>query len=181
MTISRHIYQRGMSVMQDFFGRTFEPPTMAVLYDALSRELDDAEFERAVQLTVASERFFPPLDVFIGKVRPPINYKLLAEGEYERVLRACRRHSWQRALSEETFGYATNRSIDAAGGIRAVALAEPDAAPHNRRRFIEAYVDFAAQEAREEAAQIGSTQHGQIGDARVRQLVSDTAKNMRGV
>lgn len=174
MTVNRDIFMRGLSVMQDFFGRSFEPPTIAVLYGAIGPVLSDAEFERAVRLTIASERFFPPVDVFLAKVRPPVDLKLEAEREFERVLDACHDLSWQQAMTKERFSPAVFKSVNAAGGIRAVALAEPDAAPHNRRRFIEHYITVVGQDVTEYRAVSGSL------DPRAQQLVEQTVKQIGG-
>jgi ribosomal protein S16 len=59
----------GMALLAGAFSRNLEATLMKVYYAALSKNLTDEEFERAVELCLSEETFWPPPATIIGKVK----------------------------------------------------------------------------------------------------------------
>jgi hypothetical protein len=172
-TLSPDAFSQGMTAIQDRW-KPLQPATLAMYYARLRDCLIDAEFIAACALSLDLQQYhLPSPKQLMQLAHPEPSAKIEAEDTYNRLLHMCRCQPWQ-TIQSRAFSETTWRAIGAAGGLRAIALAEPQDAPHVKRRFVEAFIDL-----REHATRTADV-HAALAavDPRARALIQHTSKQI---
>jgi hypothetical protein len=172
--ITPECFQQGMTILADRYGRALKAPTQRVYYERLSRELTDAEFIAGVMLAIDAS-FMPAPGDIIAAAKPASDFKIEAEDAWTAILQTCRAMPWK-MIPHERFSAVWWKAIAAAGGIKTIALAEPEAAPHVHRKFVEHYARVQADTVLHERAALTLD----AIDPRARVLVERTTASIGG-
>jgi hypothetical protein len=138
--IDRGQFRAGLALLSGVFGREVSVPVLKAYFAILNPRLTTAEFERAVTLSIAQEKFWPSPAVLLAKVEKDTDSAALAAlAELSRRLRLNGGYLFFAASESATLDPATRAGIAAAGGLRALAECRPENAAALERRFVRAY------------------------------------------
>lgn len=170
-------FTSGMTIFQDRF-KPLGVLTLAA-YRSRNEHLSDAEFMAGVVRAIDLD-FMPGPGKIAELARPRESPVLLAEQAFEDVMSAFRCYPWQSFTLPA--GGTTRKAIIAAGGVKAMALADPRDAPFVHKRFVEAFAenyvhDENVAEAETTVAILGGERNM---DAKIAALVADTTKRIGG-
>ncbi|HXD22891.1 MAG TPA: hypothetical protein VN613_05990 [Gemmatimonadaceae bacterium] len=158
-----------MAVLAGAFGREVDAPVQRAYYQVLSPRLTTEEFERAVTLTMAEEKFWPSPAVILAKVKPDATTQGLAALEH--VNRITAKHGGFRFLPHEVFlaefDAPTRAGISAVGGLHQIANTSDERMPTLRKKFAAAYAEALNPQPKIQA---------QKDEPKVKQLVAQTAR-----
>lgn len=170
--IDKSVFAAGMGVLANNFNRTVDAALSRVWYGILSPKLTNAEFERAVALSVEKDTFWPTAASLLEKVAPPSpeDHGTAALEHVNRVLGEC---GGPRFLTyagyQEAFDAPTKAAILAVGGLVEIANVSVERYNGLRKRFASAYASALNQP---KALPATGT------DNRVTQLVGETVRNL---
>lgn len=164
--IEKDSFLAGIALLGGAFGREVDAAVQRAYFLVLSPQLTTEEFTKAVELTMASEKFWPSPAVIMSKIK--------ADGEsrailaFEHVNRVTSSHGGFRYLTAETFhkefDAPTRAAISAVGGLAAIGNTPEERWPSLQKKFAAAYQ--TSLQPRIAAPKI---------DPRVRALVNSTA------
>jgi hypothetical protein len=138
--IDRAIFAAGMGVLCDIFGREIGVPAMKAYYAVLGGRLTTAEFERAVNLAISQDIFWPTPARLLALVgRDTETAALSALTKLSSRLRLGGGHLHFAAAEYGQLDVPTRKGISAAGGLRAICECRPENAAALQRRFVTAY------------------------------------------
>lgn len=140
--IDKEIFTTGIAVLAGAFGREVDAPVQRAYYLVLSPQMTNDEFERAVQLTLTSETFWPSPATILAKVKADETSKgLLA---LEHVNRITEAHGGFRYLPHATFhaefDAPTRAAISVVGGLQQIANTPENQRAGLQKRFAAAYL-----------------------------------------
>lgn len=140
--IDKDAFAAGIGVLAGAFGREVDGAVARAYYAVLNHQLSTEEFERAVQLTLTSETFWPSPATILAKVKADETSKgLLA---LEHVNRITEQHGGFRYLPHATyhreFDAPTRAAISVVGGLQQIAITPEHQRPGLQRRFAAAYL-----------------------------------------
>lgn len=167
--IEKEAFLTGMAIIGGSFGREVDAGTQRAYYVVLNPKLTTEEFERAVDLTISSETFWPSPATLLSKVKADDETRALLA--FEHVNRVLGNNGGFRYLTAETFhrefDAPTKAAISAAGGLGAITNTTEDHWPSLRKRFAAAYVQS-----------MQPRLAGPAIDARVKQLVGSIGSHL---
>lgn len=169
MSIDKDAFLAGIAVLAGAFGREIDAPVQRAYFAVLNSALSTEEYERAVQLALTSETFWPSPAVLLSKVKADDATRgLLA---FEHVGRVTSAHGGYRflpnAVYQAEFDAPTRAAISAVGGLLEIANTRDDHYQALKRRFAAAYA---------EALKPKQLAPPPPTDPRVKQLVGATAR-----
>lgn len=138
--IDKDTFARGMGVLGGAFGREVDGAVAVEYFRVLSAELSTAEFEEAVRLTIATERFWPSPAVLLSKIRETLEET--AARELRDVQALIRDHGAQYLPIDKfmTLPLRVRVVIGRLGGIRSLSEIPSE---HVGRRWLSAYREAA--------------------------------------
>lgn len=168
--IDKQKFVTGMALLAGSFGREVDAPIQAAYYRVLNPQLNDAEFERAIALTIEQETYWPSPAVLLGKVKQDTTTKALAALEH--VGRVTSQHGGYRFLPHEVFQQEfdapTKAAIAAVGGLHGIANTHEERWPSLQKKFAAAYAESVQPKLPAPAET----------DGKVKQLVGQTARQL---
>lgn len=140
--IEKEAFLAGLAVLAGAFGREIDGPVQRAYYAVLSPQLTSEEWERAVSLTLASEKFWPSPATLLSKVKADDNSRALLA--FEHVNRVTNDAGGYRFLTYDAFhsefDAATKAAISEIGGLAEIANTPENQLAALRRRFATAYL-----------------------------------------
>lgn len=170
--IDKNVFAAGLGVLANNFNKIVDPALSRVWYGVLSPKLDNAEFERAVKLSIEQDTFWPTAASLLAKVAPPPTESQGAEAlkHVNRVLKDSGGHlflSYEKFHAE--FDAPTRAAISAVGGLAEITGCSVERYASLTKRFAAAYT-----KALETPLALPATGT----DSRVASLVKDTARSL---
>lgn len=142
MSLDKSKFLAGLAVLAGAFGREVDGPVQRAYYTVLGSQLTDAEFERAVNLCLASETYWPSPAVILGKVKQGDTAAGLAALEH--VGRVMGQHGGARFLPHakyQEFDAPTKAAIAKCGGLLEIQNTSSERWPSLQKKFATAYTD----------------------------------------
>lgn len=169
MAIDKAEFSAGMGVLAGAFNRSLDAAVTRSYYRLLSDRLTTDEFQRAVEITLATETFWPSPAVLLAKIKADDESRAVLA--FEHVNRVMISHGGYRFLTAETynreFDAPTKAAISAVGGLAAIGNTNEDRWQSLQRKFVKEYND-----SQRPALPAPQT------DPRVKQLVRNTALSL---
>jgi hypothetical protein len=138
--IEKDQFAIGMGLLGGAFSRDIDAAVSRAYYAVLSPRLTTEQFQRAVELTLESDTFWPAPAALLAKIRPSpdeqadralrhVNATLGAHGGFQHTPFAA----------VDAFDAPTKAAIQAIGGLRELAGTSEERYPSLRKKFRDAY------------------------------------------
>src|SRR6478609_7251728 len=140
--IEKEKFAIGMGLLAANFNKTVDPALSRIWYGMMSQRITTEQFERAVQMSIAEDDFWPTAASLVARVAPPSNETQGLEA-LERVNRVVGSVGGFRFLPHEQymteFDAPTRAAISACGGLREMANVSEERYGALQRKFATAY------------------------------------------
>jgi hypothetical protein len=170
--IDKQVFAAGMGVLANNFNKTVDAALSRIWYNTLSAKLTTEQFERAVTLSVEQDTFWPTAAALIAKVAPD-SPETRGAAALEHVNRVLSAHGGHRFLPHATylaeFDEPTRAAISAVGGLADITNCSIERWASMTKKFAAAYA---------KAVDGPKALPAPPTDARVKQIVSGTARNL---
>lgn len=139
--IDADAFAAGMGILAGNFGREVDGAVSRAWYTLLSPKMTTREFERAVQLVLESETYWPSAALLLAKIRIP------ADDQAEQALRELNstlgqfggfQHTPYAALEPHLDG-PTKAALNAIGGLGELAATTEEKYPRLVKKWVAAY------------------------------------------
>lgn len=84
--INKVLFSTEITKLAKWFAKSIEEENLKMLYEILSEELSDREFEEACRLAVRHEKFFPAPQDFIDRIKGGLTQRALIEWKTQYAL-----------------------------------------------------------------------------------------------
>jgi hypothetical protein len=168
--IDKDAFSAGMALLAGAFGREIDAPVGRAYFAVLNPQLTTEQFERAVQLTLVTEKFWPAPAVLLGKIFAGPNEA--AERALRSVNAMIDRYGGVQFVPYASwleFDPPTKAAVLDVGGLAKIAGTPEEKWPALQRRFADAYQRAATVANSERQLRVPTT------DERVKQLTSNIA------
>ena len=135
--INKSVFLEEMQFLLNWFGKPRDEAIVRRLYESLGDRLTTDEFRAACRAVFESEKFFPPPNVFVEKVRG--NAASRAAEQWAKVLKAATGYPVE-------LDAAAKAALRELGGIAELGRIDESQLPWLRKDFIPLYQSYAEQD-----------------------------------
>jgi hypothetical protein len=169
--IDKDVFAAGMGVLANNFNKTVDAALSRVWYNTLSPRMTNADFERAVKLSIERDTFWPTAAALIAKVAPdsPETKGAAALEHVNRVLSSVGGHRFLPHADYQAFDAPTKAAISAVGGLAEITNCSIERSGSLVKKFTTAYAKAIEGPTQLPAPSI---------DPRVKQLTASTARSL---
>lgn len=140
--IDKTAFATGMGLLAGNFNKNVDPALSRIWYGLMSQRLSTEQFERAVQLSIAQDEFWPTAASLVAKVAPPSNEDR-GFAALEHVNRVLQQYGGFRFLPHDVFHQEfdapTRAAIAACGGLHDMANVSVERYAALTKKFAAAY------------------------------------------
>ena len=140
--IDKQAFKAGLAVLAGAFSRDLDEAVILTYYRVLNPRLSTDEFQRAVQIVLETETFWPPPATIVNAIHPPNAGQLALKAVFD-AMRPFGGHLHFPHSEFQKFSPAQKAGIKAAGGLGALSTASEKRQPYLERQFVEGYESVA--------------------------------------
>jgi hypothetical protein len=144
--IEKEKFAVGMGLLAANFNKNVDPALSRIWYGMMSQRLTTEQFERAVQMSIAQDEFWPTAASLVAKVAPP-SAEDRGHSALEHVNRVLSQHGGYRTLPHAVFhsefDAPTRAAIAACGGLSEMANVSIERYASFVKKFATAYAKSA--------------------------------------